>query len=183
MWWTLAACQAPFGTDRHDLVGFRVAAMALAPAQPGGRVTPAVALIVDGHAWSDDPVELRWFWVDGEDAALSLDPSTPEEDTGPAPTLTVPADRTTLALIARHGDDEYRAFSTVAPGPPTYGGPLFLSIGTLPLTVDAVDGPDLLLRAREGLPSDPAETVDVGGFVRLTGSATREPLFRWMATA
>jgi hypothetical protein len=40
MWFVPLACQEPFPTDRHDLEGFRIAALEVAATPDGGAVAP-----------------------------------------------------------------------------------------------------------------------------------------------
>jgi hypothetical protein len=183
MWFVLFACQEPFEIDRHDLVGFRIAAISAPPASSGQTLEPQVALIVEGHPWSADFVDLGWFWVDEPEDVAQLDPLSPTDATGPLPLLTVPEDKRTLALIARWGDQEQRAFLQVADGPPTYQGPSSLALESLPLALDSVGGPELLLAARQPLEGEPLGAVSPGDFLRLRAQVEGDPLVRWMATA
>ncbi|MBW1880276.1 MAG: hypothetical protein JRJ84_18095, partial [Deltaproteobacteria bacterium] len=102
----IAGCQEPFGSDRHDLEGDRIAAMAVDPAgAPGGDpMTVRVALSVDSRPWSDDPVALDWHWLEDDDVHVvaDLEPGDEADGQGPAPTLTVPEGEGTvrLALVA-----------------------------------------------------------------------------------
>lgn len=187
MWLTLLACQAPFGADRHDLLGFRIAAMSVPPAGAGDTIVPELALIVDGHPWSDDPVDLLWYWVEDTDAVLAIDPLTPLAGLGPAPSLVVPEDGAVLAVRAILGDREERAFVILA-APPATLEPFAVRAETIPLTIAGAEGPDLLLPAREALSptSEPgiAPEIAPGDFVRLTAyTGDGDPLVRWMATA
>lgn len=97
----LVACQAPFGSDRHDLLGDRVAAVLASPSggPPGTTVVVNAALVVDGKLWSDVPVDLVWAWTDSVTNAASL---TVEDavDTGPDARLRIPSDGAVLALMA-----------------------------------------------------------------------------------
>ncbi|MBW2255786.1 MAG: hypothetical protein JRI25_14460 [Deltaproteobacteria bacterium] len=102
----IAGCQEPFGSDRHDLEGDRIAAMAVDPAgAPGGdSIAARVALSVDSRPWSDEPVALDWHWLEDDDAhaVADLEPGDDADGLGPAPTLTVPEGEGTvrLALVA-----------------------------------------------------------------------------------
>lgn len=183
MWFALFACQAPFGTDRHDLVGFRVAAIAVPPAAAGATLVPEAAIVVDGRTWSDDPVDLLWYWVPSADAVLSIDPVTPIDGFGPAPSLVVPADPAILALRAVHGADEELAFIEIAPPPPVLDRVFSVGAESLPLAMDALEGPELLLEARQELTASPLDTIEPGDIVRLTANVADDPLVRWMATA
>lgn len=92
LWLFLLGCQDPFGTDRHDLVGDRIAAVAART--EGGVVSPRAALIADGRPWSDEAVALDWFFVEDPDAVAGLEPP------GLAPPLVAPPEATHLALVA-----------------------------------------------------------------------------------
>jgi hypothetical protein len=183
MWSALLACQEPFEIDRHDLVGFRIAAISAPPAAAGQSLEPTAALIVEGRPWSEDFVDLGWFWVDGPQDVTLLDPLSPTAATGPLPLLVVPEDKRTLALIARLGDQEQRAFLEVAEGAPTFAGPSSITLDQLPLSLDTVTGPELSLPARQELEGEPAGAVSPGDFLRLQALVEGDPLIRWMATA
>lgn len=174
----LLACQEPFGTDRHDLVGFRVAALSVPPADDGAVVVPHPALVVDGRTWSDDPPALVWRWIRDLDDEFGL-----ADAVGPAPELVVPADRRTLLLVAVHGDEEERVVLEVARPPTTFAPPTGFVVEALPLALDALAGPELALAARQDLAGAPAEQIEPGGFARLRLDVGGDPLVRWMATA
>lgn len=90
-------CQEPFGADRHDLLGFRIAAVTAEV--EAGQVRPTAALIVDGRLWSAAPVTLDWAFIDAPgDAELEPSPVA----SGPAVELTRTSDR--LALHAYTAD-------------------------------------------------------------------------------
>jgi hypothetical protein len=97
----LAACQEPFGTDRHDLVGDRIFAVTVDPpgAASGTFVHPQAVLLVDGRPWSDDAVELAWAWDADTDALLARLPGEGAA-IGPTPTLRVPERHAILGLVA-----------------------------------------------------------------------------------
>lgn len=188
--WTiaLAACQEPFATDRHDLAGFRIAAVSTPPAGPGEVAAPRAAVIADGAPWSDAAVTLRWSWVArAEDAAL-LDADSPAEAEGPAPSLLVPEDRRVLALVAIHGDELRRAVLEVPEPPAHLVPPAHVTAVGLPLEVATVTAEALAIDARRALAPSAAAEVAPGGFVRLAaepapaGDGDAEPLVRWMAT-
>lgn len=151
----LWGCQEPFGTDRHLLEGFRIAAVSAPVAD--GVASPRAALVVDGRLWSDDPVNLAWSW------------SAEVVATGPAPTLEVPEDPT-LHLRATAPDGTVRdailgvvdgAMPTLDPG-----------VEVLPLDVATFDLTDL-----DAAPID--APLSVGGVARFRANAART---RWMAT-
>jgi hypothetical protein len=181
----VAACQEPFGTDRHDLRGLRVAALAVDTTGPSpvGRV----AVVVEGRPWSDDPVVLRWRWVaDASASAVAeLDPAGPSDAEGPAPVLPpTPADAEGLVLLAAHGEEVYRA---VLPTPLPDSAPLDpgpIAARSLPWTVQAVSGEALAVEARrETAAGETVDHVPLGGFARLTVPAPDDAVIRWMHTA
>jgi hypothetical protein len=180
---TLLACQEPFGADRHDLVGFRIAAVTVPAAEPGEAVVPRVALVVDGRPWAPVPAALRWTWVADADEVATLDPQAPADGVGAAPSLTVPDGRPVLALIATAQGQEARAFVTV-PSPPAALDPIAgFEVAALPLSVEDVTAEALQLDARRRLDPVPADPIDPGGFARLEAEVPGDPLVRWMATA
>lgn len=181
----LSACQAPFGADRHDLVGFRVAAVDAEPVEDGGTTSARVAVIVDGHPFSEVPIDLRWYLLADPAELEDVDPLTEPDAVGPEPELTVPADRRVLGLVALHGSDEERAFVELARPPRDVHAPVGLSAGVLPLAVADLAGPELLVDAREELEAEPGDAVAPGGALRLRAAPAEgeDPLVRWMSTA
>lgn len=182
----LAACQAPFGADRHDLVGFRVAAVDADPVRDGGTTTARIAMIVDGRPFSHAPVDLAWYLLSDPDELLDLDPLSAADGIGPEPELTVPADRRVLGLIARQDDLEERAYVHLSYPPASVHPPGSLTSGVLPLpAMDALLGPELLLDARDALSAAPGDAVPSGGALRLSAEVREgeDPLVRWMSTA
>ncbi|MCB9670304.1 MAG: hypothetical protein H6734_12580 [Alphaproteobacteria bacterium] len=156
LWTVLLGCQEPFGLDRHDLRGFRIAA--LTAHVEGGRVFPRVAMVVDGNLYADSPVDLQWGWVEREGDAVTLETF---EATGPAPVLPIRAAR--LALVARYGDQEARAElaidDQVAVSPR-------LEMLALPENVQDIGPADLELENRSSWAGDGQPSVDPGGFAR-----------------
>ena len=182
IWTLLLACQEPFDADRHDLLDFRVAAVSVAPASDGDPVQIDMAVIVDGHPWSMDPVEFRWGWIEAaEDAAGPLaDPAA----LGPAPALVRPDDHPGwLALHAAHGT----AVERVAVQVPLQGALLALGrlqLERLPWSVADVTAEELQLEARRATVGEASpRTVAPGGFSRLTiPDPSVDGSVRWMAT-
>lgn len=179
-------CQEPFGTDRHDLSGFRVAAVTVDPpaAVAGDVVTARAAVIVDGRLWADVRPTLRWHWVEATRAAVTaLGPNDPADAEGPAPSLTVPDDRRRLALVATTDGAVYRAYLDLpeqAAAIPLAG----VDVGTVDLAIDTVTAEALAPDARAALAATAADAVPPGRFGRFTartGEAT--PFLRWMSTA
>ncbi len=185
----LVACRTPFGTDRHDLVGFRVVGVE-ADLTSASSVSARAVVLVDGHLWSDAAPELRWYWLPGEDPASEVDGiaiDAPADAVGPRADLALPdALPAALGLVAIAPDGEVdRAFlelSADAVSLPSMSG---LELGELPLTVATVDGPDLDVDARRALATTPATRVPDGGFARLTvlfaGEVDPAVVVRWMA--
>jgi len=126
----LAACQTPFGVDRHDFDGFRIAAISASGGDIGDPVHVSAAIVSDGHLWSHLPVELHWHWLaetydlaefDGTDPSLA-------DAIGPSPDLTLP-DHTRLLGLVAVGESTYRAVIEIPeverrmPGVYIAGGP------------------------------------------------------------
>lgn len=178
MWFVLAGCQEPFDTDRHDLVGFRLAAVEAPAVASGAPFVARAAVIVDGRAWAETPAALSWSFVPDEDAALG--PLTPVA-TGADPVLRAPADARTLVVEAVHGSAVARAFLTLASPPATLAAPTGLAAGTVDLPAIPV-GPELARDARAALVPGEGRAVDPRGWLRLrvTGTDART---RFMATA
>jgi hypothetical protein len=97
----LAGCQDPFGSDRHDLLGDRVAAVLASPAggPAGTTVVVNAALTVDGRLWSDEPVDLAWAWTDSVADVTTLSASDAVE-TGVDASLRIPSAGAVLGLVA-----------------------------------------------------------------------------------
>lgn len=164
----LLGCQEPFGYDRHDLRGFRIAALT-AP-RMDGTLRPRAALVVDGRLWSDEPVSLDWGWVDEPDDAWSLDTFVAS---GPSPVLPERAGH--LALRARWDGQEARA--VLAPDDRPAVQPL-VGFGSL-----TVDDTELDRETRLTWSDAPADTVQPGAFGRLTVTGVpADTRARFMAT-
>ena len=184
MWWfalpgALFACQEPFELDRHDLVGFRVAAVAAAAGAPEGWA-PRVAVITEGEMWAPDTATLRWHLVPDAASLWELDTAAAAPlAEGPVPLL--PYDEGDIGLIATHEGSEVRVIVT----PPTAEAESLppIAVSTVPFAVEAVDGPSLGREARAGVVATPADAVPVGGFGRWSVAAGDGAVVRWMATA
>ncbi len=159
----LAACQEPFAEDRHDLSGFRIAAVEVAVSDEGTVLEPRAAIVVDGRPWAARPATLDWYQVADIDAVEAIEPETPIDATGPTPTLPVRADLPVLALVARHDGREERGFAVM--DPPADAGAFLAVFATRP-SGEIVD------------------SVAVGEVVRLTADVgPPRGVVRWMATA
>jgi len=133
----LAACQEPFAEDRHDLAGFRIAAVEVAVSADGAELTPRAAVVVDGRPWAAEAATLDWYQVADVDAVEELGPNSPVDATGPAPILAAREDRPVLALVARHDDLEERGFAVL--DPPVDAGTFLAVFATRP-SGEIVDG-------------------------------------------
>ncbi|MFT5455424.1 MAG: hypothetical protein ACI9K2_001903 [Myxococcota bacterium] len=182
----LLACQAPFGADRQDLVGFRVAGLVVPAVGAGDTTVPQVAIVVDGRPWSDEPVHLIWHWVEPTDAAVSglIADDSPDAE-GPEPTLVRPKRDSRLAVVAVAQDGtEARAFADPATAAADWalGG---LTTAALPWDVRRVSAEQLEHRKRTS--TVPVDGVERSGFIRfeaeITGQGSDAPTVRWMSTA
>jgi hypothetical protein len=179
----LAGCQEPFGTDRHDLVGVRIAALTVEHAQDGMAMHAAVVL--DGNTWADDRPQLSWHQV-SDDAASEVAALAHEGAiaTGPSPVLDLQAGDY-VALVLTHGDVTRRALVEL---PEASGVPLTgVSITSSPYTVQDVTAEQMELEERRSLaPGEAVDSVEPGGFVRLAlvhEQTSDVPRARWMLTA
>lgn len=181
----LLACQTPFGTDRHDLVGFRVAAIEVGPAGPGDDVTPRLAVIVDSRPFADDQPLLDWFWLTDPQELQHVDALDLPDGLGPAPTLTVPSDRAVLGLLARQGSEEQRAFVVLDPLAGVGDDPVRIAATTVELSLDDWTEETVQASERAALPTgSETDQVDVSGFLRLRAEGVETTgRVRWMATA
>jgi hypothetical protein len=177
--WGLIACQDPFGADRHDLVGFRIAAIEVHTPTPD-RAYPRLAMIVDDRPWTDSQPLLSWFWLEHAEELTDIDALTEPAGVGPRPDLFRVEGRPVLGLLARWGDEERRAFVTIADE---------RGIGAVPtdVSVHAVDveEADLADPARADIPSgERVQEVESAGFVRMHAEGVpADGRVRWMATA
>ncbi|MCB9679411.1 MAG: hypothetical protein H6737_30180 [Alphaproteobacteria bacterium] len=172
----LAGCQAPFGRDRHDLVGTRIAAVTAEVR--GGFVEPRLALIVDGRPWSSEAAEIDWYWIDAVGDAADIPAGTFGVGLGPAPSFAVQGDR--LAVLAVLGDEVLRAELDVT-------GRSEAEVRLTTARVDGVDvetvaGEDLALEVRRDWSATASHSVPPGGFARFTLEGVSDGLGRFMAT-
>lgn len=169
----LLGCQEPFGADRHDLRGFRVAALTASVEE--GVVRPRVALIADGRPWSAAPVQLDWAFVDEPGDAV-LEPAP--VDSGPDVALPVGGAR--LTLHAHDGDASVWAELDLEARTQ-----LELRIG-VERTEQQAAGlgiEELTQEARADWATSPGRSVEPGGFLRLrVEGAPASALGRFMAT-
>ncbi len=178
----LLACQEPFGTDRHDLEGFRIAAMTATADSDG--VHPRAALVTDGHLWSHEPVTLEWHATDDPQ---QLAPDRLAElgapvATGPAPVLS--GDTTGIGVVATWPSGEQRAaWLAVVPDRVRVDG-VRLSV-VEGAEVSTITGSELALASRRTWTTTQADFVPIEGFARLVAivdDPADPPQLRWMAT-
>ena len=113
----IIGCQQPFGSDRHDLDGFRILGLHTTPAGgiTGDRIEPRAHFVVDGHLWADQSIEQYWFWMDTSDpSVLAAKTKEMANATGAAPELFIPYRNAILGLLAIHPDGtENRSFLAI----------------------------------------------------------------------
>lgn len=199
----LAACTGPFGPDRRELAGLRIAAVQTVPTgqAPGNPIVPRAAFVQDGRLWSDEPLTVRWWWtLDPRPAAIeALDPEEAVA-TGAAVTLTVPDDddfwgaegagaSVYLVVEADDGEDARRArLEVITRAPPAAA--VLERVEMSQLGWDLDEPASLSLATLDRMDSQPTEAVgyvDPGvaaRFEAVYGSITSEvPFTRWMMTA
>ncbi len=188
----LLACQDPFAVDRHDLVGFRIAAIEAEPADEDdldGAWIPRIAAVVDGHPYADEQPLLSWYWLERADDLFTVDALDAPDAVGPAPTLDLDPDRPVLGLLARYGGDEQRSFLVLdeeARQPGSAGPrPEAVRARAVALPVDSLDPETSSVDARRGLATgDDAISVPTGQALRLDALGVPDSgRVRWMATA
>lgn len=180
MWILLAlACQQPFGTDRHDLNGFRLAALRVRAAD--GVVHPEAVVVQGGRLWSDRAPILTWGWLDHPDDIGKFDETWGGDDQGTAPTLAWDGTERWLGVVAQSTDGElYRAALRVpAEGAalPDLGGVEVAAVEGLTLnTVQAED-----LDARENWTTRADATLAPGDFALFSATIPENAFTRWMS--
>ena len=90
----LAACQTPFGIDRHRFDGLRIAAMSATNGETGEPVEVSAAIVSNGHLWTAESPEFLWYWLDNERQMVEfdLDDLLEPDGIGPRPDLILPED-------------------------------------------------------------------------------------------
>ncbi len=166
----LVGCQAPFGSDRHDLIGDRVAAVLVSPAggPPGTTIVVNAALTVDGRLWSDEPVDLAWAWADSVADVTTLTASDAVE-TGSDVSLRIPSQGAVLGLVATFpsGFVEYAAFE-------------FSDVATLPIAL-TTPPTDLTTVAADDIIA--VDVPDYDGRIRYMSAGGRGTFVETSATA
>lgn len=173
--WALLACQAPFGADRHELAGFRIAAVAIAD---GAAWQPRAALVTTGP-YAASPVDLAWFAVVAPDDVAQIDPdvATPLAQ-GATPSL--PPGPHALGLVARWEGQRADAFvdPRIAGAAPRLDG---IALGQLDLTVA-----DLVGKAwteLSAVPDRAASRLAADGVARARADVDVGTTMRWMSTS
>jgi len=184
MWLALLfACQEPFDTDRHDLVGDRVAAIELRVDADGWR--PRVAATTGGRPWADAVPELSWHWLTDPDALADLPPAARPDATGPSPTLAEPPPgHSVLGLRADWGDHQALAFVDVGALGREPAARGFSALAHDHTPARPSPGDDLGLAARRGLPTrEGPGPVDALQRIAVAPVGETPVQLRWMATA
>ncbi|MCO4747706.1 MAG: hypothetical protein KC912_23115 [Proteobacteria bacterium] len=177
----LIACQTPFGADRHDLTGDRVAAVSVQPSGgvAGDVLVPRLALVTDGRAWSDELPPLLWSFVPegDDDAALSVEPG--EAGSGAAPALELGEDRRLVLSVQWPSGERRHVVDIPETGEPPELGAIDWAVIEDTRATELV-GSDVSSEERRSWSSATASSVPTDGIARLT-AATESPV-RWMVT-
>lgn len=188
----LLACQDPFAVDRHDLVGFRIAAIEAEPVESTTEPRAwdvRLAVVVDGRPFADEQPLLSWFWLEDPVELEAADALSEPDGVGPAPSLTAPEGQSVLGLLARYGDEEQRSFLVLddtAAAPSAAGArPERVRARAVDLPVDTLDPETSAVEARRNLPVGSDSTSVVSGeALRLDAPGVpNTERVRWMATA
>ncbi|MFK7929464.1 MAG: hypothetical protein AB8H79_14810 [Myxococcota bacterium] len=185
-WLTLlaltAACREPFGTDRHDLVGLRVAAISAQPTADD-TVKLSVLAVVDGRAWTDSGPTFAWYDATGLSTAQIAELGDgPPLATGPSPELAGPPPQA-IALLASHTDSTWRGTLNL-PAPGASAATIdSMSLRTIPLELSTINAEDTVLDARRALEAGPEVThLAEGQLGRLQAQVSEGARVRWMST-
>ena len=166
----LMGCQDPFGSDRHDLLGDRIAAILASPAggPPGTTVVVNTALVVDGRLWSDEPVDLAWAWTDSVADVTTLTADDAVES-GSDASLRIPSQGAVLGLVATFpsGFVEYAAFE-------------LSDVATLPAPISTALTPQTTVANDDVIPVD---VPDYDGRIRYMSAGGRGTFVETSATA
>lgn len=168
------ACQAPFGRDRHDLVGDRVAAIATAPGDAVFTASPV--LVVDGALYAADArPTVTWTPDDGGDALAGYPVALPVGPTSWAIDVDFPSGEAWSARL-----------TVPAMGVAALDAPA-VSVGLLDLSTTEATEDELTVDARAALDATPTDAVPVDRWARLSaswpeGAPTHLDRVRWMAT-
>lgn len=183
----LWGCQEPFGEQRQDLSGFRIASLTAPAAKAGEFTTPQVSMVVKGRLWSDEPVSLQWHWVAPDlNSVRRLSTETTPHDTGASPSMLRPAGDDWLALVAVAPDGEVaKAFLEVPTEPSDATDLSALNWSGLDWSINHITAEELTVETREAEPLLDTLTVDPDGFLRFEAqlvSPSSDVTVRWMAT-
>ncbi|MBN2799044.1 MAG: hypothetical protein JXX28_07840 [Deltaproteobacteria bacterium] len=184
MWilWLLA-CQQPFGIDRHDLEGTRVAALRARTTSEGGVpvVHPEAVFVQGGRLWADEAPAMVWGWVETPDALGALGAGWEGDVQGPAPALPLDEDAGWIGLIASTADG---AISRAALRYPVEARPELGPIAVSrvdDLTLSTLEAADLEAEARGAWAVTPEGPLQPGDIALLGASLAEGQWTRWMA--
>lgn len=159
----LLACQDPFPEDRHDLAGFRIAAVQAQATDAGLALR---AFVYSGHGmWHPAPPDVTWtaggVTASGPSASLAVSPPV------------------TIEVVATDGASSESATYTLdaAPAPPVVES---WARGTVDLTIDDIVTP---IANRAAVPAGADTPVAPGGALRFSlGVREADTTTHWMAT-
>jgi len=179
--WMLMACQAPFGTQRQDLTGDRIAAISSTVSVDGVRLQ--VWAVDDGRLWSDEGVEHGWHPL-ASDELPADDLFLAEPQYTGSSALVEPGTRWAITSVFPSGDRQLSYMD--APLDPSDRPP------PVSLRFEAWDHgviepeTDVSLAAREAQAVLPAEQIAPSYAARLTlqaqGVLPSDTLVRWRIT-
>lgn len=187
---TITGCQQPFGSDRHDLDGFRILGLHTTPSGgiTGDEIEPRAHFVIDGQLWSDQSIEQYWFWMTTADPATLASKTKEDADAvGAAPELVIPYRNATLGLLAKHPDGtEKRAFVTLPTTSrlSTDPGTILTFQTSQALSGLTVDDLDIDQRAEWDLVQTPTFSPDTFGRLEVYFNDTEQQPYRirWMST-
>ena len=178
-WLMLIACLEPFGTDRHDLEGFRIAGVRVSAADSGVALEPV--LVVDGQLWSDEAVDLRWFAVDSGDGAADLDATQTAAAAG-SPAVVTDTDWVVLVATSPSGE-ERRAVVELPQDREAMLAIDQIRIDQVDASIEGLGELVPTLEDRQQWTSNRADHIPASGIARFIASAntfSTEPQARWM---
>ncbi len=173
----LLACQAPFGTDRHDLQHDRIVTLEAVSVEGGVRVWPW--FLQDGLLMADG-VQVQWSWVPVDDASSFSPASHPPFSEALAPVVSWPSSGEWLGLTADFPSGTRRFAVLASPtGAAPAGRPTLEVEQILDFGLQDGDPDTLTIEARLPLATAPRSPLTSGASARLTLQGTFDRA-RWM---